>query len=94
MEIGKTLYRNGEKVGTVVYLSPFSLRDSKNPHFAGPAKTNQFSLIVDAPVNFGVNLSNDTWDLGDDDHKLRVKILGYHYSIGRAIMAVELTGTP
>ena len=90
MEIGKTLYRNGEKVGVVVYASPYSLRDSKNPHFAGSPKAAQFSVIVEAPVNFGINLSANAWDLGDDHQKHSVKILGYHYTEGRAIMSVEL----
>src|SRR4051812_1116651 len=93
MEVGKTLYRNGEKVGAVVYSSPFSLRDSKNPLFAGATKASQLSLIVEAPNNFGVNHTADAWELGDDDRQKRsVKILGYHYTEGRAILAVELTG--
>lgn len=91
MEVGKTLYRNGEKVGAVVYSSPFSLRDSKNPHFAAATSAAQLSLIVEAPTNFGINLSAGTWEIGDDERQRQsVKILGYHYSEGRAIMSVEL----
>ena len=94
MGVGKTLYKNGEKVGAVVYSSPFSLRDSKNPHFAASTKAAQLSLIVEAPSNFGTDLSAHAWQLGDDDvQKRSVKILGYHYTEGRAIMAVELTDT-
>lgn len=90
MGMGKTLYRNGEKVGGVVYLSPYSLRDSKNPHFSAATKAAQFSLIVEAPANFGTNILVSTWELGDDNQRQGVKIIDCHYTEGRAIMVVEL----
>lgn len=95
MEVGKTLYLNGEKVGAVVYSSLFSLRDSKNPHFAAATKAPQLSLIVEAPSNFGINLSAGVWEIGDDNlPRHAIKVLSYHYTEGRAIMSVELIQPP
>jgi len=92
MEVGNILYRNGKKLGVVVYLSAFSLRDSKNPQFASIDKASQFSLIIEATENFGSDLKGD-WAVGDDALKQNVRILSHHYSAQRAIMTVELIAT-
>ncbi len=89
MEVGNILYHNGTKMGVVVYLSAFSLRDSKNPQFASIDKASQFSLIVEAPENFGTDLTGH-WEVGHDEAKRGVRILSYHYSAPRAIMTIEL----
>lgn len=93
MEVGNTLYRNGQKVGVVVYLSAFSLRDSKNPQFASIDKASQFSLIVEVPEGFGSDVSGG-WSVGDENVQRSVKILSHHRSAQRAILTVELLSPP
>ena len=91
MEVGNVLYRNGQKVGVIVYLSTFSLRDSKNPQFASADKASQFSLIVEVPENLGLDASG-SWDVGNDTAKRNIRVLSYHYNAHRAIVTVELLG--
>ena len=90
MKIGGGFYRDGERLGKVVYVSAFAMRDSQNPQFLTTDKAMQFSIIIDVRLPGAAGLTAHTWEIGDEHNKRRVQIKISHHEERRTVMVVEV----
>jgi hypothetical protein len=90
MKIGGGFYRDGERLGEVVYVSAFAMRDSQNPLFITTHKTMQFSIIIDVSLPGAAGLTTHIWEIGNANIKRRVQIKISHHEDRRTVMVVEV----
>jgi len=93
MKIGGGFYRNGERVGELVYVSAFAMRDSRNPQFLTADKATQFSIIVNVGLPRTVDLTAHHWEVGEEKSRRPVRIITCHYDDRRTMMVVEVLAT-
>ena len=90
MKIGGGFYQNGERVGQLVYVSAFAMRDSRNPQFLTADKATQFSIIVNTGLSRTVDLTAHHWEVGEEKSRQPVRIITCHYDDQRTMMVVEV----
>ena len=90
MKIGGGFYRDGTRLGEVVYVSAFAMRDSQNPQFLTTDKETQFSIIVDVRLPGAAGLTGHRWEVGDEHNKKRIQIKTSHHEDRRTVMVVEV----
>lgn len=90
MKIGGGFYRDGQRIGELVYVSAFAMRDSRNPQFLSADKATQFSVIVNVSLPKTSDFSAHGWEVGESSEKRPVRIITCHYDTHRTVMVVEL----
>ena len=90
MKIGGGFYRDGHRIGELVYVSAFAMRDSRNPQFLTADKATQFSIIVNVSLPKTSDFSAHEWAVGEPETKRPVRIITCHYDTHRTVMVVEL----
>jgi hypothetical protein len=94
VKVGESLYCDGEKLGDLIYVSGFSMRDSKNPQFASADKSAQYSIILNRGISRVLDHDVHTWEIREEGALTqRVKVLQCHYDEHRTIMTVEVIPT-
>jgi hypothetical protein len=90
MKRGGGFYRVGQRIGELVYVSAFAMRDSRNPQFLTADKATQFSIIVNVSLPKTSDFSAHGWEVGESNARRPVRIITCHYDTQRTVMVVEL----
>ena len=90
MKVGESIYCDGVRLAEVIYVSGFSMRDSKNPRFASADKASQFSIILNRGIPRIDELDSHLWAVSDGNVTSAVKIIACHYDEVRTMMVVEV----
>ena len=75
MKIGGFVYRNGIRMGEIVYISAMASPDSQNPQFLTTDKATQYSIMINAPLPIDPDLNSNRWEVGDDHSKRRIYVV-------------------
>jgi hypothetical protein len=90
MKLGGGFYRDGQRIGELVYVSAYAMRDSRNPQFLTADKATQFSIIVNVSLPKTSDFSAHEWTVGDANTRKPVRIITCHYDDRRTVMVVEV----
>ncbi|MEO6995658.1 MAG: hypothetical protein ABI273_18780 [Lacunisphaera sp.] len=90
MKIGGGFYQNGKRIGDLVYVGAFAMRDSRHPQFLTADKATQFSVIVNTSLPRTSDFSSHEWAMGESNAIRPVRIITCHYDTHRTVLVVEV----